>query len=77
MKPKRKVCFNWGISDHYGWGIYGLNLLIHGNMSNSFEVIPMEPPSFLYPMDPLTIKFLSEKLPDPNASIELNIDDIF
>ena len=77
MKLKRKLCFNWGISDHYGWGIYGLNLLVHGNMSNSFQVIPMESPSFLYPMDPLTIKFLSEKLPAPNASIELNIDDIF
>ena len=71
MKPKRKLCFDWGISDHYGWGIYGLNLLIYGSMNDSFEVIPIEPPSFLYPIDPLTVKFLSEKLPSPNTNIEL------
>ncbi len=77
MEPKRKLCFDWGISDHYGWGIYGLNLLIYGSMSDSFEVIPIEPPSFLYPIDPLTVKFLSEKLPSPNTNIELKNNDLF
>jgi glycosyltransferase involved in cell wall biosynthesis len=77
MNDKRKLCFNWGISDHYGWGIYGLNLLIYGQMSNSFQIIPLQSPDFLYPLDPLAHKFISERLPQPNTSIELKSHDIF
>ncbi|CAN1514267.1 RfaG Glycosyltransferase [Burkholderiaceae bacterium] len=77
MQSKRKLCFNWGISDHFGWGVYGLNLLTYGQMSKTFQVIPVEVPSFLYPLDPLTVKYLSEKLPSPNTDIELLGNDIF
>ena len=33
---------DWGISDHYGWGIYGFNLLMYGQMSNVFQLIPLQ-----------------------------------
>ena len=77
MNDKRKLCFNWGISDHYGWGIYGFNLLIYGQMSNSFQIIPLQNSEFLYPPDPIAQKFISEGLPQPNTSIELKSHDIF
>jgi hypothetical protein len=41
MDEKRKLCFDWGISDYYGWGIYGFNLLLYGQMSNAFQIFPL------------------------------------
>jgi glycosyltransferase involved in cell wall biosynthesis len=76
MNDKRKLCFNWGISDHYGWGIYGFNLLVYGQMSNAFQLIPLQSSEFLYPLDPIANKFISERLPQPNTSIELKNHDI-
>jgi glycosyltransferase involved in cell wall biosynthesis len=77
MDEKQKLCFNWGISDHYGWGIYGFNLLMYGQMSNTFQLIPLQSPDFLYPLDPLAYKFISEGLPQPNIGLELKGQDIF
>jgi hypothetical protein len=77
VDEKRKLCFNWGISDHYGWGIYGLNLLIYGQMSNAFQPFPLKSSNFLYPLDPLAHKFIYERLPQPNTSVELKSHDIF
>lgn len=77
MNGKRKLCFNWGISDHYGWGIYGLNLFVYGQMSDAFQIIPLRSPEFLYPLDPIANKFISERLPQLNTSIELRSHDIF
>jgi len=76
MDEKRKLCFSWGISDHYGWGIYGFNLLMYGNMSNAFQIIPLQNSNFLYPLDPLAHKFISERLLPPNTNVELKSNDI-
>jgi glycosyltransferase involved in cell wall biosynthesis len=77
MDEKRKLCFNWGISDHYGWGIYGFNLLMYGQMSNAFQIIPLQQSNFLYPLDPLAHKFISERLIQPNTNVELKSHDVF
>ena len=76
MEEKRKLCFNWGVSDHYGWGIYGFNLLMYGQMSDYFQIIPLEKPSFQYPIDPLAAKFIAERLPKSNIRIDLKSHDI-
>lgn len=76
MHEKIKLCFDWGISDHYGWGIYGFNLVMYGQMSNAFQIIPLQKPSFLYPLDPLAHKFITERLPPPNTAVELKSHDI-
>jgi len=76
MEKKTKICFNWGISDHFGWGIYGFNLLMYGQLSKEFQVIPLQNPSFLYPIDPISLKFISERLPKPNSSLTLKNNDI-
>jgi len=77
MDEKRKLCFDWGISDYYGWGIYGFNLLLHGQMSNTFQIFPLQSTDFLYPLDPLAYKFITEQLPQPNTRVELKSHDIF
>lgn len=77
MDNKRKLCFDWGISDHYGWGIYGFNLLMYGQMSNAFQIMPIKSSDFLYPPDPLAHKFISERLSQLDTSAELKSHDIF
>jgi len=53
---KKKLLFNWGLSDTTGWGIYGMNLLEWGMKSDSFRLIPFHwPPSLLYPINQLRI----------------------
>lgn len=50
----KNLLFDWGISDHSGWGIYGLNLLLSGIQDTRFQISPLEwPPSFLYPTNPI------------------------
>lgn len=56
-----KIIFDWGVSDHYGWGIYGYNILL--NASEKFAVYPMEPISLLHPIDPLTALKIRQSLP--------------
>jgi len=51
----RNIFFNWQISDHYGWGIYGLHLFLLGRNNSLFNVAPIIwPPSFLHEVDPLS-----------------------
>ena len=53
--------FNWGVADHYGWGVYGLNLLVHGLLQGQFNPVPLQwPPKFLYPVDPFTQQLLDK-----------------
>lgn len=57
----KNVFFNWGVADHYGWGVYGLNLLVHGLLQGQFNPVPLQwPPKFLYPVDPFTQKLLDK-----------------
>jgi hypothetical protein len=50
---------------------------MYGQMSNVFQLIPLQNAEFLYPLDPMAYKFISERLPQPNTSIELKSHDIF
>jgi glycosyltransferase involved in cell wall biosynthesis len=77
MTKKRKLFFNWGIADNYGWGIYGFNLLMYGQLRDKYQLVPLEDPSFFYPLDPLSIKFIAEKLIKPNADFYIDPEDIF
>ena len=45
-------------------------------MNDAFNIIPLQNPSFLYPLDPLATKFISEKLPKSGSKIELMKHDI-
>lgn len=76
MDNKRRLCFDWEISDHSGWGIYGSNLLMYGQKNQHFQPVPLVKPSFLYPLDPLLHKFLTEGLPPPNTQINMTSQDI-
>lgn len=76
MDHLRKLCFSWGVSDFFGWGIYGLNLLTYGQMSPDFQVIPLEDPEFMYPIDPLADRLISHSLRQREGVSELSGDDI-
>lgn len=50
----KNVFFDWGVSDQYGWGIYGYNLLFWGLQSARYRPVPMKwAPEFLCPVDPI------------------------
>lgn len=73
---KRKVLFDWGIADYFGWGVYGFNLLYHGQMRQDLEVIPLSKPSYLYPLDPLTKRFL-EPATNRSGQLKVGVNDHF
>jgi len=61
MKFKSNLFFNWGVGDHFGWGIYGLNLLYWSMVKGEMLPVPIIwPPSFRYPQDPITHYLLKE-----------------
>jgi glycosyltransferase involved in cell wall biosynthesis len=73
----KTLCFDWGISDHYGWGVYGLNLWVYGSLSQKFRIQPVNKPNFLYPLDPLTQQFVASLAPAPlGGPITLKAGDI-
>lgn len=50
----KNVFFDWGVSDQYGWGIYGYNLLFWGLQSSRYRPVPLKwAPEFLCPVDPI------------------------
>lgn len=52
---KRNLFFNWFPCDHFGWGVYGLNLLEWAVQHPLYHPVPLRwPPGLLYPTDPLT-----------------------
>jgi glycosyltransferase involved in cell wall biosynthesis len=76
MDDRTKILFNWGISDTTGWGIYGLNLLIHGHKHFKYDLRGINKAQFLYPLDPFASKIVSEKT-NSSPPIVLKQDDIF
>jgi glycosyltransferase involved in cell wall biosynthesis len=61
MKFKSNLFFNWGVGDHFGWGIYGLNLLYWSMLKGEMLPVPIVwPPSFRYQQDPITHYLLKE-----------------
>jgi len=68
----KKLLFNWGISDHFGWGVYGLNLLEWGIINSRFQIIPLDwPPQLINPINELRINQIRqlEKSIDPNWTL--------
>jgi glycosyltransferase involved in cell wall biosynthesis len=64
-----KLFFDWGISDHSGWGVYGSNLLMFGIKDSRYDIYPLDwPPSFIYPPNPIAAleidKYFSQKKTD-------------
>lgn len=50
----KNVFFDWGVSDQYGWGIYGYNLLFWGLQSRRYRPVPLKwAPELLCPVDPI------------------------
>jgi len=72
----RKLLFDWGISDNFGWGIYGANLIEHGIGNGNFQIVPLDwPPQFIYPINPLKILELQsydKKLSQLSPSLNQN-----
>lgn len=61
MKFDSNLFFNWGIGDHWGWGIYGFNLLYWSMLEGEFLPVPIVwPPSFRYPQDPITYQLIMQ-----------------
>lgn len=61
MKFDSNLFFNWGIGDHWGWGIYGFNLLYWSMLEGEFLPVPIVwPPSFRYPQDPITYQLIKQ-----------------
>lgn len=54
------IFFSWQISDTMGWGVYGLNLVLHGPPDR--RPIPFKhwPPSLLHPLDPFSAKIIED-----------------
>jgi len=73
----RNLFFNWYINDVTGWGIYGYNLLLHGQ--NSKELRPVArvwPPEFTYSLPPfqeLKLKQLVKSWGDKVVAQEADI----
>lgn len=66
---KRNLFFNWYPSDHFGWGVYGMNLLEWGMQHPRYHPVPlMWPPGLLYPVDPLTQRLYDQL--DRNVSVQ-------
>jgi len=72
----KNIFFNWGISDHFGWGIYGFNLMLWGNQEDKFRTISLNPkPSFLYPLDPITQMHFSKYTSQLESGIAMRDGD--
>jgi glycosyltransferase involved in cell wall biosynthesis len=51
--------FSFGISDQFGWGIYGFNLVVEAYLQKLFVPIPRSGINFSIPLDPFTQKIFS------------------
>jgi glycosyltransferase involved in cell wall biosynthesis len=76
-EKNQNLIFNWGVSDHYGWGIYGANLLLLGQSNRAYLATPLEwPPKFLYPLDPFSLAIFSEIEERRARPIEMGKNDV-
>ena len=73
----KKLFFDWGISDHTGWGVYGSNLLLSGMRDPRFEIYPIDwPPSFIYPLNPIIALEIDKYLGNKPLNTIINDGDI-
>ena len=74
----RNLYFDWGISDHFGWGIYGYNLLYWSAIHPLFRVVPLKwPPQFLHPPDPVALHLFARMRRGWVAGIRPSRGDVF
>lgn len=71
----RKIVFDWQPADHFGWGIYGLNLIVHATALGHMP-IPLQKPSFLYPLDPLSRSAVQNALSRASGEIKMTREDL-
>jgi glycosyltransferase involved in cell wall biosynthesis len=50
----KRYFFSFGVSDQFGWGIYGLNLVVEAYLQKLFVPIPTAGINFSIPLDPIT-----------------------
>ena len=74
MTPK-KIVFDWQPADHFGWGIYGLNLIVHATAMGHLP-IPLQKPSFLFPLDPLSRSAIQGAVARAGGGIQVTKDDL-
>jgi glycosyltransferase involved in cell wall biosynthesis len=73
----RNIVFNWAVSDCFGWGVYGLNLLNWTLKDPRYRIIAKQwPPLFLHPINPL-LGLELRKLETSWKKIVWHSDDIF
>jgi len=61
LPPKLKnYHFNFGVSDQFGWGIYGFNLVVEAYLQKLFVPIPLAGINFLIPLDPISHRIFSD-----------------
>lgn len=46
--------FSFGVSDQFGWGIYGFNLVVEAYLQKLFVPIPLSGINFSIPLDPIS-----------------------
>lgn len=59
MQEKQFVVFDWGVSSFYGWGIYGLNLMLSWALRSDFGAVcaaPIDATKIV--LDPLELKIV-------------------
>jgi len=72
----KNIFFSWEISDHSGWGVYGLNLFMRAGNTPPFRAVPVQwPPSFLYPVDPITELQMMDRLKLFEGNVEARRGD--
>jgi glycosyltransferase involved in cell wall biosynthesis len=52
--------FTFGVSDRFGWGIYGFNLVIEAYLQRLFVPIPRSGINFSIPLDPFSYRIFKE-----------------
>ena len=74
----KNLFFDWEVNDHTGWGIYGLNLLIHGVANKKIRPVSLIwPPKINYPLDPITAIELNQLIKDWEKIAHNKSEDIF
>jgi hypothetical protein len=74
----KNLFFDWEVNDHTGWGIYGLNLLIHGVANKKIRPVSLIwPPKINYPLDPITAIELNQLIKDWKKIAHNKSEDIF
>ena len=70
------IFFSWEVSDHSGWGVYGFNLFMRAGHTPPFRAVPVKwPPSFLYPVDPISELQMMDRLSLFEGNVEARRGD--